>query len=70
MQNKFMSVDFLYTNNEKQDFPAVLWLRLCVSIAGDSGSIPALGIKILMWHGAIKKEKKALKMSVTLVTKI
>ena len=56
-----MSVDILYTNNEKQDFPAVLWLRLHVSIAGDSGSIPALGTKIPMWHGAIKKTKKSLK---------
>ena len=59
-----MSVDILYTNNEKQDFPAVLWLRLQASTAGGVGSIPGQGTKIPhdTWLSQKKKKKKKTDM--------
>ena len=39
---------------------AVQWFRLCASTAGDVGSIPGLGTKILYatWHSQKKKKRK------------
>ena len=43
-----------------RDFLEVQWLRLCASIAGDSGSFPDYVIKIphALWCGQKKKKKK------------
>ena len=43
-----------------RDFPGVLWVRLCTSTAGDAGSIPDWGTKILhaVWQVAKTWGKK------------